>query len=235
MAMDYKSAPGKRGGSGGNDGARRAPMNPMFLGVVIGLLLGIIIALGVALWLNKSAIPFMERTKPLEPPPKLESRVPPKTEPARPAADAAPAKPGDKPRFDFYQILPGDKDGTGAKTPPPRKPETAAPTAPQPANAAPSVPPAAKAAPDKTGGPREIYYLQAGAFQNTGEADNLKAKLAFVGFEATVTQVSVPDKGTLYRVRLGPYQSSEEVNRVKATLSQNGVNAAIVKTTDTVN
>ena len=233
MAMDYKSAPGKRPTASG--GERRAPMNPMFLGVVIGLLLGIIIALGVALWLNKSAIPFMERTKPLEPPPKLESRIPPKADAPTGTVNAAPAKPGDKPRFDFYQILPGDKDGAGAKNPPPRKPEAGSPSAVAPAPNAPSIPPAAKGGPEKAAGPHEIFYLQAGAFQNTGDADNLKAKLAFVGFEATVTPVSVADKGTLYRVRLGPYQSSEEVNRVKATLSQNGVNAAIVKTTDTVN
>jgi cell division protein FtsN len=52
------------------------------------------------------------------------------------------------------------------------------------------------------------------------------------GLEATVRSVSTPDKGTLYRVRLGPYQSLDAANRIKASLSQNGVGAAIIRTTD---
>jgi cell division protein FtsN len=47
--------------------------------------------------------------------------------------------------------------------------------------------------------------------------------------EALVRPVSVPDRGTLYRVRLGPYQSLDDANRIKATLSQNGVGAAIIR------
>jgi cell division protein FtsN len=33
-------------------------------------------------------------------------------------------------------------------------------------------------------------------------------------------------------VRLGPYQSLDDANRIKAALSQNGVGAAIIRTTD---
>ena len=39
-------------------------------------------------------------------------------------------------------------------------------------------------------------------------------------------------KGTLYRVRLGPYQSLDDANRIKSALSQNGVGAAIIRTTE---
>jgi cell division protein FtsN len=60
----------------------------------------------------------------------------------------------------------------------------------------------------------------------------MKAKVAFAGFEAFVRPVNLPEKGTLYRVRLGPYKSLDEVNRIKATLSQNGVGAAVVKGSD---
>ena len=78
----------------------------------------------------------------------------------------------------------------------------------------------------------ETYWLQAGAFAEEREADNLKAKIALTGLEATVRPVSVPDRGTLYRVRLGPYQSLDNANRIKTTLSQNGVGTAIIRTTD---
>jgi cell division protein FtsN len=78
----------------------------------------------------------------------------------------------------------------------------------------------------------EIYWLQAGAFTEEREADNLKARIALTGLEASVRPVTVPDKGTLYRVRLGPYQSLDDANRIKTALSQNGVGAAIIRTTD---
>ena len=44
--------------------------------------------------------------------------------------------------------------------------------------------------------------------------------------------VDIADKGKLYRVRLGPYQSLDDANRIKSTLTQNGVGAAIIRTTD---
>jgi cell division protein FtsN len=44
--------------------------------------------------------------------------------------------------------------------------------------------------------------------------------------------VTIPEKGTLFRVRLGPYQSLEDANRIKTALSQNGVGVAIIRTTD---
>lgn len=217
MAKDYS----KPVSAGRNGGGSDRPMNPMFLGIIIGLLLGIVIALGVALWLNKSAIPFMEKSKPLEPPPKLEGKAQPKAEPKAElpkTAGAAPAKPApEKSRFEFYQILPGEKDAGKAVKPAVKKPAES-----QPAEKA------AVAA-------GETYFLQAGAFQSESDADNMKAKIAFIGLAASVKAVTLADKGTLYRVRLGPYQSLEEVNRIKSALSDNGVGAAIVKTSDTIN
>ena len=46
-------------------------------------------------------------------------------------------------------------------------------------------------------GERETFFLQAGAFQNAPDADNLKARLALVGVEATIQTASLPDKGVL--------------------------------------
>src|SRR5262249_4728401 len=111
----------------------------------------------------------------------------------------------------------GDKEAKGAaKTPPPPKGEAkpgSSPVAPKP----------------HTG---ETYWLQAGAFAEEKDADNLKAKIALTGLEASVRAVAIPDKGTLYRVRLGPYQSLDDANRIKGALSQNGVGAAIIRTTE---
>ena len=75
---------------------------------------------------------------------------------------------------------------------------------------------------------KEKYYVQAGAFQNVGDAEKLKAKLAFSGFEANIQTATIPDKGVWYRVRLGPYNSGEAGNTIM-TLKQNGIIATQVQ------
>jgi cell division septation protein DedD len=211
--------------------------HPLLLGMIIGLLLGIVISLAVALWLNRLSNPFIERGKAPEPTskmPQVQAPAPqpiPQPEAAKPPAEppkapAKSAKATDRPRFEFYNILPGDKDTE--KPAAPAKPAPAAKEAS--AKQEPPKPGSSPAAPKPHSG--EVYWLQAGAFSEEKEADNLKAKIAFTGLEASVRAVSIPDKGTLYRVRLGPYQSLDDANRIKAALSQNGVGAAIIRTTD---
>jgi len=235
MPKDNKDAPAPRGDS--------RVSHPLLLGMIIGLLMGIVISLAVALWLNRLSNPFTEkgRQQTETPATKLGSaQPPPPPEAARAAAKAAeaakgaeepksPAKPAGKPerpRFEFYQIRPGDKDAPDreakAASRAPAPPQQAQPTAPKPGSS--------PATPKPHAG--ETYWLQAGAFAEEKEADNLKAKIAFTGLEATVRAVSIPDKGTLYRVRLGPYQSLDDANRIKNALAQNGVGAAIIRTTD---
>jgi len=224
MPRDYKDSPPPR------DPESRLN-HPMLLCIIIGLMLGIVISLAVALWLNRLANPFVEKGKAVEPLPKIGPAQPPPPPDAAKAAEQsakgkAPAEKGGKsserPRFEFYQILPGDKEvsdreakAATAKAAPP-------PTAPRPGSSPASPKP-------HTG---EVYWLQAGAFSEEKEADNLKAKIALTGLEAAVRPVTIPDKGTLYRVRLGPYQSLEDANRIKTALSQNGVGVAIIRTTD---
>jgi cell division protein FtsN len=237
MPKDYKDAPAPRE-------SRLA--HPLLMGMIIGMLLGIVISLAVALWLNRLNNPFLEKGKQVEPVAKFAppqgappAEVAKATEQAAkgklPTADkgekaaaekTAAAKPGERPRFEFYQILPGEKaadkpaadPGTGAGSTPPRPPSTAGSRQ------------GTAATPKPHSG--ETYWLQAGAFTEEREADNLKARIALTGLEAAVRPVNVPDKGTLYRVRLGPYQSLDDANRIKTALSQNGVGAAIIRTTD---
>jgi cell division protein FtsN len=72
-----------------------------------------------------------------------------------------------------------------------------------------------------------MYYVQAGSFQNVGDAEKLKAKLAFSGFEANIQTANIPDKGEWHRVRLGPYNNSE-AGKTIAALKQNGIIATQV-------
>ncbi|MFA5170756.1 MAG: SPOR domain-containing protein [Sulfuriferula sp.] len=104
----------------------------------------------------------------------------------------------DKPEFDFYKILPG-KDN-----------------------------PAPDAGSAKTSAPDVLYFVQAGAFPNPEDADNLKARLALMGFEASIQAAEIPDKGTWYRVRLGPYKL-DEANKTHDALEQNKITASLIK------
>lgn len=186
------------------------------IGLFFGLVLGLVCAFGVAWYLKKAPLPFEDKSGRIE---RTAPSAPPGTEPP-----ALPGKPGDKSispatekqRFEFYKILPG---GQVTPTEPGELPAT-----PPPAEGAEAIP--ATPAPVAV----DVLYLQAGAFQKSADADNLKAKLALMGLETSVLEANVPDKGIVYRVRVGPYAKPEEMNRVRNQLSQNGIQATLVKT-----
>lgn len=186
----------------------------MLLGLFLGLVVGISIAFGVVWYLNKTPLPFQDKSNRAEKLPEKAAAGAAKT------PETLPGKPGDgkvgeKPRFEFYKILPGGQEATPAPA--------AAPPAP------PAAPPAAAPAAEASG---EIFYLQAGAFQKAADADNLKAKLSLLGVEVGVQEVSLPEKGTLHRVRVGPFAKPDEMNRVRNQLAQNGIQATLVKIKD---
>lgn len=182
---------------------RAAHHGGTLLGLMLGILVGVLISFGVVWYLNKTPLPFAEKV------------AKPETVNGGKEPMALPGKPGDKPaagerKFDFYDILEGKKSPTPG----------VAPTAEAPAAKTEEAPAAA-------GG--NTMYLQVGAFQNKGDADNLRAKLAMLGFEAGVLQVEVPGKGSLHRVRVGPFGSMDELNRTRAQLSEQGVQTTVVR------
>ncbi|MGH8712732.1 MAG: SPOR domain-containing protein [Casimicrobiaceae bacterium] len=192
---------------------RRALHGGVVLGIFVGLILGLAIAAAVAYYLGKSGL-----SAPL-----------PGTGAARDAAsrgktDAAVATSApDKPRFDFYKILPGaEEPKIGAERKAPDKAierlgDKAAPET------------IAKAAPAVTVKAADRLWLQAGAFASESDAESLKARLALAGWEAAVQSATLPDQGVRYRVRLGPYDNTDEVNRVKTDLGKSGFDAAVIK------
>ena len=179
---------------------RSKQIGSTMIGVFVGLVLGVVIAASVVWYLNRSHSPFQNKSGSLTPAEK--------GKPGSNAPDALPSKPGDKQRFDFYNILPGGQEA--APTPKAAPPEAEAEAAPV----------------------NERYYLQAGAFGKKADADNLKGELALIGIEAFVTEVTLPEKGKMYRVRSGPYNKAEEMNRVRTQMSQGGVQATVVKIKD---
>jgi len=64
--------------------------------------------------------------------------------------------------------------------------------------------------------------LQVGSFHSSGEADSMKAELAFLGLQATVKS-AVVDNQTWHRVQLGPFSSETKLSRAKNLLIQNDI------------
>ena len=136
--------------------------------LLIGILIGLVLGLVIALgvaWYINKMPSPFTRTPPAKAEPSKGAQAPA----PRPEEKSAKA-PEAKPRFDFYKILPGTEE----------------PATDQQVR---------DAQKKSTPGPRETFFLQAGAFQNAPDADNLKARLALMGVEASVQATTLPDKG----------------------------------------
>lgn len=139
-----------------------------------------------------------------------------------------------KPRFDFHHILPEmevvvpdeELNATAAVPPPkptpPRTQEQPTPPKPEPQQAA-KQEPAEKPAADGTS-----YLVQVASLRQASDAERLKAKLALLGVQARIQQVTVNGKA-YHRVRAGPYKGKQEVNKTRSLLSSKGLDSIAIK------
>jgi len=74
------------------------------------------------------------------------------------------------------------------------------------------------------------YYLQVGAFSEVSPADNLKAKLALMGFESVIMTAKIGDN-TFHRVCVGPYIEFVKTKDVREKLIKEGFKANLIKLT----
>ena len=201
MSRDYKA--NSSSPAPGNSG------NSLLLGLFIGYALGLASAIGVWMFISHAPSPFLAQDKSAENrAAKNEKNGLQKGGPANSGEDKSDKNKtaNGKPRFEFYKILPGTEETITDQQ---LKQE-----AQQPASAPPS---------------KDRYFLQAGSFQNADDADNLKAKLALLGVEASAQSVDLAEKGIWHRVRVGPYTRIDDINRVRATLQLNGIQTSLIK------
>ncbi len=187
------------------------------MGVVAGLLIGLALALGVALYITKAPVPFInkvpqrtaeqdtaetERNRNWDPNAALGGKAQPK-----PAAAAA-----------------------SAVAPVATAPVAAAPTAP-----AASRPAARDPAAILSGGPTPspsgepfIYFVQAGAYTRSEDAEQQRAKLALLGQTAKITEREQAGR-VVFRVRVGPFPSRDEADALKTRLQEAALETQIVR------
>ena len=220
---------GKPAGTAQRQAAPKRAVGGTMFGLMAGLLVGLLVAVLVAFYITKAPVPFVSKgtrppASPAQPPDPANAPDPnrslygkdgPAGAPSAsgPAATQPAPAPGPQatrdPLGDFLASQNVDKSKKGAQ-----------PSAPQ--AAAPSQPPAPAA------GASGTYFLQVGAYRVIEDAEALKAKLAFMGFEARLETADVA-AGTVHRVRVGPFTRLDDMNRTRARLAENGIEAAVVK------
>ena len=204
------------------------------IGLVVGLLVGLALALGVALYVTKVPIPFVnkvpqrtadqdaaevEKNKNWDPNAPLHGK-----NPARPAPAVAPTLP--------------PANATAAT--PVNPPAMAVEGTPARAASAPAVKrdPSATAGVDKPGAkpPAPVaglgdpfnYFVQAGAYARADDAEQQRARLAMMGFEARLTEREQSGR-TVYRVRLGPFERKDDADSTRDRLAGAGFDASMVR------
>lgn len=186
--------------------------SPLLTGLLIGILLGVAASLGVVMFIKGGTSPFTDQAAPEK---ALSERI---LDASKTNADsnASPAEntktenlaaegTDDKTRFDFYTILPDSESKVSADEEKKLKANEQQPVV------------------------QKNYFLQIGAFQTAEEADNMKAKLALLGFEAVVQTANIADKGIWHRVRVGPLKDLDQINKTKSDLVNNGFKADLIK------
>jgi cell division protein FtsN len=182
----------------------RLQQGTLLLGLMIGILCGLAVAVVVAVFVTRAPLPFVNKV-PRAGERSTEIRAGAELpDPNRSLAARAPAS---------SPAQPGAAAGQTAT------PNVPGQVVPAPGGDAPAA---------GTTSERVHYMLQAGAFRSSDDADNMRAKLALIGFEA---RISATEAGAerLYRVRIGPYSQQDDVNLARFRLAENGIEATVVR------
>jgi cell division protein FtsN len=159
---------------------------------------------GLALGLGLAALVWIGRSPRPAPAPAA---------PATQAKDTPPKTislpPKQRSRFSFYELLPSyevviprEDAAASAKAGKPTTPEIAAPGQ---------------------------YLIQVGAYRSREEAESGRARLALLGVESKVEQVTIDQTDTWYRVRIGPENSLDKAQEILQRLDDNGIKGMLIK------
>ena len=211
------------------------------LGLVIGALVGLGAALAVAVYVTKVPVPFLNKAptraadtdaaeaaknKGWNPNAPLAGKAPAQVAAPAPAASSA----GDVVVPDPVIAKPktsNDPLGDLAKAKAQAK-AVAKPDVKPDANSGPRPESTSISGSTESGIDPFNYFVQAGAFRTPEDAEQQRARLLLMGFQAKVTEREQAGR-TVYRVRLGPFDKKDDADRTKEKLDSNSVETAMVR------
>lgn len=197
MARDYKNTPKPK------DKDKSPKLAPGWVWLLTGLSIGLFVALLV--YLRDASLaggagpaPVVDKGRPAKP----QSEAV-KTPSQNSSQDPTQDKAVQKPKFDFYNLLPEMEVFIPEQ-------ELAVERARKPAE-------------------KVTYYLQAASFRHFEEADRLRARLALLNIESHIQRVTVNGKQTWHRVRVGPFSSARKMDKVRGRLRAESMDPIVFK------
>ena len=73
------------------------------------------------------------------------------------------------------------------------------------------------------------YYLQAGSFRHTSDADTLRAKLILLGLPAKVETSNKQANTSWYRVIAGPFETRSKLAKARSILASEQISSLLIK------
>jgi len=177
---------------------------PGWAWMLFGLLIGLSVAFAIYINGRDSRVPLQPVAR--EAASREEATGPALPDPVE-VPSAATDEP-EKPRFDFYSMLPNFEVII-----PEQEPDVSTDTAAK-----------AVVVPG-------VYVLQAGSFTQYADADRRRAQLALQGIESTIQRVTIDDK-TYHRVRIGPIEDLEQLNLVRSRLREADIDVLRIRLGD---
>ncbi len=200
MAKDYKNTPKRKG--------KTAKPVSGWLWMLAGLSIGLFVALLVYI---KDYSPDSRSGTRSEnrPAPVVEKGRPAETEQKLVDSKQGNNNKAQKPRFDFYNLLPEmevfipDQEIAAERE-------------------------------KNSDGKQVVYYLQVGSFRQFDDADRLRAQLALINMESHIQRVTInaasSNEQTWHRVRVGPFSSARKVDKVRNQLRDQSMDPIVLKT-----
>lgn len=180
------------------------------VGFILGLVVGLTVSLGVAVYVTKVPIPFLNKGLTRN-------------------ADQDAAEEKKNKDWDPNAPLYGKNPNANApsETLKPAKPSEVTPPAAPPTPS--SEDPLGDLAASKAQQADAFqYFVQAGAFVSSAEADSQRIKLSLAGFEPAISQRDQDGK-VIYRVRVGPYDSKTQAEQIQSQLKSNKFESALIR------
>ena len=201
------------------------------LGLIIGALVGLGAALAVAVYVTKVPVPFLNKTQPRSAEnDAAEAKKNKDWDPNVPLAGKNPVKPAPAASGPVGTVTAAPPTAA-ASSAVAGKPKASADPLGDLAKAKSEAKPDTKtdAKPDAASGADPFsYFIQAGAFRTPEDAEQQRAKLSLMGFQAKVTEREQAGR-TVYRVRLGPFDKKDEADKTKEKLDAQSIETALVR------